>query len=658
MIYLGFSFTSLLYQGSQKINQMKPRDIDFWTSLQHAAGKLPNDRNGGCGAMASSDLILLAIQSALRLGVQARAAYVDATRRRALVLPLPNYQAKSDVYDAVEYFRGPGKRHVPKSKFLKNLHDHLGGTDNSTQIVDTLGEEQKTELMVLHSDFATLDFTEKGYGFEKPYGQFTSEDLINILRIRQWRKGNDPYPTLLRCFAGTFIEIGVDYFAHYPGALNKNSIYGKALYALFDSLDQISFTEEFAEERIGDLPGRLLVATLEEVSENSEFLSGDPKCQKLIAVTSDALVKDVTSRISGIRDSTGGAGNEDREARVKAWAELVFRSVLASGGRFVASNPKEFLGVEEPAGSELASRVCQAVLGFVLDQPEGHLDRVFGREGLEVVIRASLSALGKHPELLLHIEDVGLKSLLSRIASELLRYDALFETGILPEVVRMILDKTGENLYLLWPQWAKHPENHLLISAVRVVAESLTSVPPAAKWRSRFTREDMLRVFEAAFDEFVNNPGWLMDHSGNVKDNLKVALEAVVGVFRRQEDRRLSTQDASHILNAALKAVARRQEFLERLPNGTPMVAALIDVMLNSIFRKKDDMASWSLVRSEIILEAIEAVLNLMAETGVTEEKVKKLRTLMKKQVKALNEGRPWSKELFEAELRTGLGTS
>jgi hypothetical protein len=635
---------------------MKPWDIDFWTTLQHAAGNLPNDRNGVSSAMASSDLILFAIQSALRLGVQARAAYVDATRRRALVLPLPNYQAKSDVYDAVEYFKGPGKRHVPKSKFLKDLRDHLRETDNITQIVDTLGEEQKTELIVLHSDFATLDFTEKGYEFEKAYDQFTSEDLINILRIRQWRKGNDPYPTLLRRFAGTFIEIGVDHLAHYPGALNKNSRCGKALFALFDSLDQITFSEEFAEERIGDLPGRLLIATLETVSENSQFLSGDPKYQKLIAVTSDALVKDVASRINTIRESTGGAGSEDAEARVKAWAELVFRSVLASGGRFVASNPKEFLGVEEPAESELVSHVGQAVLGFVLDQPEGNVDRVFGREELEVVIRAGLSALGKHPELLLHVENVGLKSLLSQVASEVLRHDALLKTGILPELVRLILDKTGENLYLLWPHWAKHPENHLLITAARVVAESLTSVPPAAKWRPQFTREDMLRVFEATFDEFVNNPGWLMDRSGNVNDNLKVAFEAVVGIFRRQQDRRLSTHDASHILSAALKAVARRQEFLEGLSNGTPMVAALIDAMLSSIFRKKDDMAAWSLVRSEVIIGSIEAVLNLLEETGVTEQKVKKLRAVMKNQVKVINEGRPWSPELFEAALRTQLG--
>ncbi len=608
--------------------------------------------------MASPDLILFAIQAALRLGVQARAAYVDATRRRSLILPLPNYQSKSDVYDALEYFRDHGKRHIPESKLLEDLRNQLEQTDTITQIVKSLTEEQKTDLVVLHSDFATLDFIEKGFEFEETPDGFVPEDLINILRIRQWRKGNDPHPTLLRRFAGAFIEIGVDYFAHFPGALNKNSRHGKALHVLFTSLDQIKFSEDFTEQRIGDLPGRLLIATLETVSENSEFLSGDPKYQELIAVTSNALVKDVAQRIKMIRESTGGAGNEDREERVKAWAELVFRSVLASGGRFVASNPKEYLGTDEPQESELAVHVGQAVLGLILDRPEGQLDRVFGREGLEVVIRAGLSALGKYPELVLDTENIGLKNLLSQVISELGQQEAILETGILPEVTRLLLDKTGENLYLFWPQWAKHPENHLLLTAASIVLDSLTSMPSGARWKPQFTSDDMLHVLEATFDEFLNNPGWLIDRSGKVNENLKVSLEAMIGVLRTQQDRRLNTRDASQIISAGLKAIARRQEFLEKLPDGTPMVAALIDAILRSIFRKKNDRAAWSLVRSEVILGTIKAALNLLAEAGVNEEKVKKLGTFMKKQVKAINEGKPWSLELFEAELRTELAVS
>jgi hypothetical protein len=50
--------------------------------------------------------------------------------------------------------------------------------------------------------------------------------------------------------------------------------------------------------------------------------------------------------------------------------------------------------------------------------------------------------------------------------------------------------------------------------------------------------------------------------------------------------------------------------------------------------------------------------LNLLAEAGVTEEKVKKLGAFMKNQVKTVNEGKAWSLELFESELRAALGMS
>jgi hypothetical protein len=274
---------------------------------------------------------------------------------------------------------------------------------------------------------------------------------------------------------------------------------------------------------------------------------------------------------------------------------------------------------------------------------------------LEVVIRAGLSALGKYPELVLDTENIGLKNLLSQVVSELGQQEAIIDTGILPEVTRLLLDKTGENLYLFWPQWAKHPENHLLLTAASIVLDSLTSMPSGARWKPQFTSDNMLHVLEATFDEFLNNPGWLIDRSGKVNENLKVSLEAMIGVLRTQQDRRLNTRDASQIISAGLKAIARRQEFLEKLPNGTPLVAAVIDAILSSIFRKKNDSVAWSLVRSEVILGTIKAALNLLAETGVNEEKVKKLETFMKKQVKAINEGKPWSLELFEAELHTAL---
>jgi len=47
--------------------------------------------------------ILFAIQSAIRLGQQARQAYVDSTRKRALVLPLPNFNPEPNAGSALIY---------------------------------------------------------------------------------------------------------------------------------------------------------------------------------------------------------------------------------------------------------------------------------------------------------------------------------------------------------------------------------------------------------------------------------------------------------------------------------------------------------------------------------------------------------------------------
>jgi hypothetical protein len=52
----------------------------------------------------SAALVLFAIRSSVRLGHEARQAYVDATRRRHLSLPLPNFFSSSNAADAFQYF--------------------------------------------------------------------------------------------------------------------------------------------------------------------------------------------------------------------------------------------------------------------------------------------------------------------------------------------------------------------------------------------------------------------------------------------------------------------------------------------------------------------------------------------------------------------------
>src|SRR6185295_5401577 len=70
-----------------------------------------------------AELIMFAIRSAIKLAQQSRVAYVDATRRRELVLPLPNFPAAITVDDAGGYFAGPGVRYVLRPSPLAELVD-------------------------------------------------------------------------------------------------------------------------------------------------------------------------------------------------------------------------------------------------------------------------------------------------------------------------------------------------------------------------------------------------------------------------------------------------------------------------------------------------------------------------------------------------------
>jgi hypothetical protein len=592
--------------------------------------------------MIAPSIVLFAIQSAIKLGAQSREAYVDATRRREILLPLPKFNPSPGIGAARIYFR----RERPQIKGPKRLLELLDKVDAKVKLTKL----EQEELVTFHSECLLLNAKGTDATLLEDGSRLTDYGLNALVSIRQWRRGSDPNPSTLQRLAGTFVEIGVDYFADVPGALKTDSKHGKALHAFFTGLDDISFSTE----PLGDLPSKLFVSTVEVISENSEVLTSDPKIQELITVTTKSLVTDVNRRIEQIRAHAPDSLLEDR---VYEWGELVFRSILASGGRLVIENPKKFLGMDDKDHGALVTHVGDAVLGLVLDQPKGQLDSVFGREALETVVKAALTAVGKHPAILVDTKNVGLKMLLSEVAGQLGQYDTLLTPDILPEMIRLILDKTGENLPLLWPDLATDPRKNLLLTGAATTLDILTREPADGdRWKPRFNRDDLIAVSEAVLDEFVENPGWLVHSSGAVNQNLKIALEAAIGVLRRRGDARLSTKTASDILHACLKAVAVQAEFLEELPNGQPVITAILDAVFDTVFDEGlDPKAAWSLVRNEVIRGVVNISLQQLTKAGLTEGNIKKLKPILDGQVTIIMSGKPWDLFLFEAKLSKAL---
>jgi len=588
-------------------------------------------------------LVLFAIRSSIKLGLQMRQAYVDSTKRRELVLPLPNFFSTPDIISAVNYFDGPGKVHLAQSPRLGELLQK-----SKTSGKDLEGDDL-AEVLTCHKEFFNLDLAAKGkLGNADDGTTLNGPEFLALITVRQWQRGTDPNPSTLQRLAGTFIEIGIDYFQSTPGALSKDSRQGKAIAGFLDAMSGI----HFSEAKLGEIPGRLFIAALDTISEHGELLTADPKVQELVKVTTQALSTDVARRLDQLAD-----GNLVKAQRVGDWAELIFRSVLSSAGGLVLSDPERFLGVAQEGQAALVSQVGQAMLGLVLDNDDLQLDRLFSRQGLETITKSTLAVVGAHPEILLRSNNTGLQKLLSGIATELSQFDTLFTPDVLPELTRMILEKTGENLPLLWPDLAKNPQKHLLLTAATTTLAILTRKPAAGqKWALQFSTSDLLSLAEAVMDELAANPTWLLDAAGKVNDNLKAALEATLGVLRNRADPRLSTATAVEVLRAVLLKIGSRKEFLDAPPGGPTLAAAALDAILGSIFDPQlDARASWQVVRTETITALVRIGFAQLAKSKLGSDKVAAFAASTKQLLAALATGQPLDLVAFEADLEKAL---
>jgi hypothetical protein len=607
----------------------------------------------------SAALLMFAIRSSIKLGQQARQSFVDSTRRRELFLPLPNFFAGTNEFDAKQYFEEPtlGKRFVDgfllegkKIEGSARLKEFLGR-------FQTLNGDEKRELIDLHVKYQNIESAERDGGKLKTDDLVTGEELYALFTIQQWRRGTDPTPSTLHRMAGTLVEIGIDYALTDPNLFDRNSSRGKALLGFLTGLQNVNFVEGDPTE----LPVRLFVAAVETISAHAELVSGDPRIQELVQVTTQALSADVNNRTRQIEQDDHLDPIAKREARLAMgdWAELIFRSTLASGGRLVLSHPDRFLGVTRPGQQALIASVGQSVLSLCLDNPGG-IRNLISRDGVETIIKTALGVLGDHPELLEATGHEGVQRLLSGLAKEFSQIDGLLSRDMLPEVARLVLQKSAENLELFWPERANNPERNLLLTAAKTTLALLSEKPPAgAAWKLQFSQSQLLSLTETVLDEFVVSPGWLLDQTGQWRGTLEQFLKSVLGVLREPADNRLSPALAADLMREALRAVVLRKGFLDQLPAGRLAIAGVIGAVLDAVLDKDlDPSAAWQVVRDESIRGLTQVALSVLAQYPLNDAAIQSLAVVLGKQVATLADGKSLDLESFEKSLNRKLKPS
>jgi len=596
-------------------------------------------------------MVLFAIQSALKLGGAVKQYYVDSARSTAMTLPLLNFDHNPNTHDVFEYFQEDATFVEVKQAGLLRLLDIMNKLrDEGEQALD----KEEKELLIY---YYWKDDPDNEAVNKTTAGLLSDQALDTLLTIRQYSKDNEPNTSVFRRMGGTFLEIGVDYFAHNPKGFNIDSREAIALQALFIGLDDVQFSQQNWKNHLDVFPRRLSMALLDIVTDHTDVFSGDTTTQQLISATTTALSNDIEKHFNTIQQNAHGRNARAQRERVVEWGEVVFRSVLSSAGKMIAEEPETFLGLDSVADATLFSDLSTTLLDIVLGTDTIDLGHVFSKNSLDRLIKTSLAVVGKHPELLAKGEH-GIKALIGQTAAELSKLDSTISRTLFPEAIRLIIKNSGENLQLLWPDSNIRPEKQALMIATKEVLQRLSAQPVHGRWKLVFHRENIVAMLKTTLQEVANNPAWVIDGANNKNAYLGSALQAMLEVMHSRGDQRLNADTAQHMLQTGLRAAALRLEFLDEFSNGQTIIGAVYDAILAPIMQESKSKAAWRLVRGEVLYGVTQVVLRTLQDTDINKDKVATLKTVMAYQITVINAGEPWDLESFAWALEKSLNTA
>jgi hypothetical protein len=560
--------------------------------------------------MGTAELIIFAIQAAIRLAEAARRALVDSTRRQALTLPLPDFPAVIDANSAADFYKSDGSTFNVAGSDIQKWTDLVFSGQS-------LPEAAERDFVARYLNDRALLIFRKGsttaFRSAEDLGGIAATQWTALLEVRQWRKGGDPNPSTLQRLAGTLIEVGVDYFQSDPSLLRTERPTGKAIQSFLSAIGDVSFSTE--------KPPRLAVslfgALAESVQANPELFGADDASRLLVDNVTRAVAKDAQERIAA-------AGDTNTEEGIEAWATLLFRSMLRSAGDTVLSAPGLYLGVEGGRPT-LVETVGRALLGAVIQEDAVHLGTLFTQSAMDGVVQAALRAVAASPDLL-GIDHSAVSALVRAVAGELAESSQQVGPDLLPDAIRLVLDKTAEHVDLLLPQIGA-PPRPLLVTASRVVLERLAKPDPAEHWRPRFAKADALAVLGEVLDQVTQNPGWMTQPAGTASSPLAALLDASLKGLAAMPVPRLRPASALRVLRAAVAAGGRRLELLDVDPaSGERLATQVLDAVFSTLRGGADARAAWTLARDEVVTAAAIEALERLADQGVTSERIKAVR--------------------------------
>ena len=282
-------------------------------------------------------------------------------------------------------------------------------------------------------------------------------------------------------------------------------------------------------------------------------------------------------------------------------------------------------------GLTLTMVILSDEIGLLLTN--GGLDRTKANE----LVNTALATITQHPELI--AENLGIQDIVTGVA-DALQNTKLPLSEMLPEFVRLTLEKTGGNLDLLVDS-RKRKQKFILILALQQTLKAISQSPASGKWKPTLTGPQIHDITSLVFDQILQNPHL-------IKNDFVLIL--MRGVFKALE----SVPNSKPVPYIVLKSMIddafaainfRKQLMIEVIDVAGNRQKLAINYSLDGLFvalydKNGGTTGSWTLTQGPILEAIVNAFLTRIATKSVTKTEIDAAIAIIEAAVKDLNENK------------------
>ena len=281
-------------------------------------------------------------------------------------------------------------------------------------------------------------------------------------------------------------------------------------------------------------------------------------------------------------------------------------------------------------GLSLAMIILSDEIGLLLTK--GGLDRPKADE----LVHTALIAIAQHPELV--SDELGIQHIVKGVAATL-RDSKLSLSEMLPEFVRLTLEKTAGNLNMLINNRRK--QKFILILALQQTLKAISQSPSSGKWKPRLTGVQIHEITTLIFEQILQNPELVKD------DFVRILLNSVFEALESVPNSKpIPYTVFKSILNDVFDAVNFRKQWIVEIitPEGGSKKLA-IEYSLEGLFielynKENGTIGTWSLTQGPTLEAIVHAFLIRISNRTINQAEIDEAIGMVKQAVQDLNENK------------------